>query len=240
VYLLQHIWDDRLHNWQLADQTNCPGSINVSKDGQTIAITRKEPQVATLSLWVMFAPSGDMQDQVRYLRKKSEAWADLLRTKRISPEAAWYSLTSSIMKTIEYPLLATSMSQKDISFIMAPILLSALPRAKICRYLSRDILYSLPMHHGMGLQNPYYTQGVKKLIEVMHEDCTKNPSQKYIKAANLAMEIYNGLGPNYLTMPMTSLIRKTVPNSILRCLWEFLSEYRITQTFLTDDKWHTL
>jgi hypothetical protein len=187
VYLLQNIWDDRLHNWKLADQSYCPGSINVNNDGQLRAITRKEPDIATLSLGVMFAPSGEMQDQVKHLRKKAEAWADLLRTRRISPEAAWYSLAASIMKTIEYPLLATSMSKQDITFIMAPILLSALPRAKICRYLSRDVIYTLPMHHGMGLQNPFYTQGIRKLMEVLHADCPRNPSHKFIKASSLAL-----------------------------------------------------
>jgi hypothetical protein len=130
VYLLQNIWDDRLHHWTLADQSYCPGSINIMHDGTLRAITRKEPNVATLSLGVMFAPSGNMKDQVTHLRKKADAWADLLRVKRIAPTAVWYSLTASIMKTIEYPLLATSMSQKDLTYIMAPILLSALPRAK--------------------------------------------------------------------------------------------------------------
>ena len=108
VYILKHIWDNRLHNRNLADKSYCPGIRNVVHEGQRKAITGKEPNVATLFLGVMFAPSGDMTDQVHHLRAKSVAWADLLRTKRISPEAVWYSLTASIMKTIEYPLLATS------------------------------------------------------------------------------------------------------------------------------------
>lgn len=38
----------------------------------------------------MFAPGGSIQDQVKHLRKKAEAsWVYLLRTRRISPEAAW-------------------------------------------------------------------------------------------------------------------------------------------------------
>ena len=32
VYILQNIWDDRLHNWKLADQSYCPGSINIVHD----------------------------------------------------------------------------------------------------------------------------------------------------------------------------------------------------------------
>ena len=220
----------------MADQSYCPGSINVVHEGQLRAITRKEPNDATLSLGVMFAPGGSMKDQVHHLQKKAEAWADLLRTRRISPEAAWYSLTASIVKSIQYPLFATStMSQDDLTYVMAPILLSALPRAKICRYFSRDVLYSLPQHHGFGLQNPYYTQGIRKLMEVMHAECPPNPTYQFIKAANLAMEMYTGLGPNYLSVRTNKLILKTVDNSILRCLWEFLSEYNISFNNLRDD-----
>ena len=235
VYILQYLWNGRLHSWTLADQEYCPdGSINIIDNGITRPITRKDPSEATLSLGVMFAPSGSMKDQVERLRANAEAWADLLRVKRSSSEAVWYSLTASIMKSIEYPLLATSMSQSDFQYIMAPILLSALPRAKICRYMSRAVLYSLPMHHGMGLTNPYYTQGMRKLIELMHERSPKNPSAKFLQAATEAMEICTGLGPNYLSIPINKLMIKTIDNSILRCLWEFLTEYKIILTNLRD------
>ena len=73
-------------------------------------IRRQDPSKATLSLGMKFAPSGSMDDQVQHLRKKAEAWADLLRVRKVERDAVWYSLTASILKTIEYPLLATTMS----------------------------------------------------------------------------------------------------------------------------------
>lgn len=71
----------------------------------------------------------------------------------------------------------------------------------------------------------------------MHEDCANNPTHNFFKAANLSMELFTGLGPKYLTVPTNKLILKTVSNSILRSLWEFLSEYNIVLTNLSDEQW---
>lgn len=80
------------------------------------------------------------------------------------------------------------------SNIMSPILLQALSRAKICRYMSRAVLYSLPMHHGMGRNiTPYYTQIMKNLIELLHERSSMNPSSQFFQVARVAMGICTGL-----------------------------------------------
>lgn len=166
IYLILHQWNPKTSKWTLKSKEQCPGNIFFNDKGNKRAIRRQEPSKATLSLGVQFAPDGSMKDQVAHLIHKAEQWSDMLRVKKMQRDAVWYSLTASILKTIEFPLLTTSISKSQFQFIMAPILLSALPRAGICRNMHRDVIYSLPMHQGMGIQDPFVTQGICKLYEL--------------------------------------------------------------------------
>jgi len=69
-----------------------------------------------------------MIDEVNALSSKALKWADAVRTKRINPTKAWCSINHTIMKTIEHPLAATSISKKDMQDIMRPISQAALPQ----------------------------------------------------------------------------------------------------------------
>ena len=228
IYLLMHRWNMKKTHWAIASKEQCPGDIFINDDGTRRALRRQEPSKATLSLGVQFAPDGSMDDQVTHLRKKAEQWADLLRVKKMNRDAVWYSLTASIMKTIEYPLLATSMSRAQFQFIMAPILVSALPRAGICRYMNRDVIYSLPMHQGMGIQDPFVTQGLRKLFELLHEQCHANPATSFLSSAALCnLATFTGLGPNFLLYPPSRQMLGMIDNSLCRSLWEFLHIYGI-------------
>ena len=72
-----------------------------------------------------------MQQQVRELKKKAKQWADKVRTNHITKGEAWYVLKSIIMKTIYYPLMATTMTEKELNSIMLPIFKAAIPKAHV-------------------------------------------------------------------------------------------------------------
>ena len=60
----------------------------------------------------MFAhPDGHMKGKVCYLRQKVLTWTDGLRTGKVSKHMAWYCLNATIMKTLEYPLVATTFKE---------------------------------------------------------------------------------------------------------------------------------
>ena len=44
---------------------------------------------------------------------------------------AWYCLNHTILRTIEYPLMATTMSEQDLDDIINPVLTDALPKSGI-------------------------------------------------------------------------------------------------------------
>jgi hypothetical protein len=227
IYILRHLWNKNTNQWKLANNQQTPGNIFITTLGQRRAIRRKELNQATMSLGINFAPSGCMKDQVAHLRKKAEEWADLLRVKKVSRDGVWYSMNASILKTIEYPLLATTLSQQQFQYIMAPIFLSALPRAGICRYMNREVVYGSLKHQGLGIPNPFVTQGLKKLFEVLNEPCKANPTYLYLTTAINVFVVFSGLGPNFFSVKPNKKMLAIIDNSIIRSLWEFLHIYGI-------------
>jgi hypothetical protein len=62
-------------------------------------------------------PSGNATDQVKQMRKLMEDWADhLIRTGKVKRHEAWLALTTTIWKTLEYPLNALTLSKAECEY----------------------------------------------------------------------------------------------------------------------------
>ena len=92
-------------------------------------------------LGVWFAPDGNNTKQVEEMRASNIVWAEKVRTGVIDRRDAWQALTLTVMKKLEYPLLALTLTKEECNYIMAPVLLSGLPRAGICRNIPRALIY---------------------------------------------------------------------------------------------------
>lgn len=80
---------------------------------------------------------------------------------------AWSALTTTIMKTIEYPLLALrTLTKKECTYIMAPVLMNGLPKAGLLCTMKIYIVYCPLKVQGFGVHFLYTTQGITHL-EVM-------------------------------------------------------------------------
>ena len=108
------------------------------------------------------------RDEVEHLRAKAVKWADAVRTGHISSKDAWYCLNNTILKTMEYPLMSTCLSQADCTYIMAPILTAGLPLAHLQCYFPRDLVYGTLRHQGVGIPNPHDTQLIQHLQAILH------------------------------------------------------------------------
>jgi hypothetical protein len=64
---------------------------------------------------------------------KAEEFADSMQTGFLKKKDAWYALTSTIMKTMEYPMAVTTMKKQEWNYILAPIFQATLPRSGIER-----------------------------------------------------------------------------------------------------------
>ena len=118
-YLLGFLWFEGC--WRYKDEIEAPAILSVKDcDGTSLS-----PNVARRTLGVRLAPDGNNEDEVKHLRGVAEKWKDHIRTGHLQQHEAWYALTATVMKTIEYPLLALTLTKEQCTHM--PVLMSGLP-----------------------------------------------------------------------------------------------------------------
>jgi Reverse transcriptase (RNA-dependent DNA polymerase) len=163
AFVILHTWIN--NSWRMRKASKIQGSLCIdSPSGETETLTILDPHEAVKALGIMFSPSGCMKAQCQYMQGKATEWADRVRTGFIRERDAWYALSTTIMKSLEYPLLATTLTRNQLDSIMRPILRIGLPRSGICQKISRKVAFSSLDFQGLGLVHPYFTQGVRKLL----------------------------------------------------------------------------
>jgi hypothetical protein len=87
-------------------------------------------------------------------------WADKMRTGRLSKADAWLGITSTIMRTLAYPLSALNLNKAQYNDIIRPILMYGLPAMGICHNFSRGIVFAPKLYRGIGLKHLHTEQEI--------------------------------------------------------------------------------
>jgi hypothetical protein len=126
-----------------------------------------------------FASFVVMKDFKFFVRSKSlhvgsipmTTAVDCVRSGRLTHIVAWFLLMWCIMKTLEYPLMATSLSKKQCDIIMKLIFDSGLSALGISQTMNRDTVYGPHRFQGVGVPDLWMLQGILKLwITIAHGD----------------------------------------------------------------------
>ena len=191
-YLIDFQW--KSNAWHYVSKDDLPGDIQVrDADGKTKTLPRLEPHEANETLGIYIAMDGNTRKQVEKLRTKAEDYAENVRTGFLTREEAWHSLKSTIVKTLEYPMEAISLTKAHWDYIMVPILKSILPRSGIVRTFPRDILYAPDQFSGMGIMHPYYTQYFRHLDLVLKETITPSITSNLLYATTEQLRLEIGI-----------------------------------------------
>ena len=168
-YLLDY--ERRNGKWCYKSLQSIPGDISLHNDEtqQKEPIERLAVHTGKKALGIFTRPDGKMKEEIQYLRGKTEDWATRIRTRHIRTEDAWYCLTASIMKTVEYPLVTSSFTKKECSYIMAPILEAGLPAIHTQRRLPRVLVHGPKRFQGYAIPDIWANQIIDHLHVVgMH------------------------------------------------------------------------
>jgi hypothetical protein len=127
-------------------------SIKVTDQTNTLQdIKQNQPHYGEIVLGIAFSPSGHMKEEAQHLRNKTLKWATSIAKANLNHYEAWAALTTTIFKAVEYAQAATIMPHKYIRQIISPALSIALPKAGICRKISRKIVFCPVKYQGFGL-----------------------------------------------------------------------------------------
>ena len=136
---------------------------------------------------------GNNMKECEILREKSEQYASCIRTGFISRDDAVVALHSTIMKSLEYPMTAVTLTKKEWDYIMAPLLQVALPKMGYVRSFPCDIVYAPKALLCIGTMHPWVNQ------ELAHiETCLQEGTAAMINGADQkAMgSVLGSLGPS--------------------------------------------
>jgi exonuclease III len=190
-YLIDYERRDGAWHYKSMGSQPCELMLFNDETQQREPIKRLSHQEANKALGLFGRPDGVMKQEVNYLRSRSKAWADSLRTKRIRKDDAWYCVNTSILRTIEYPLTATSLTAKQCAYIMSPILKAMLPTIHVQRNMPRVLLYSPHRYQGRGINDPWAIQLIKHLLCILRHCGRPTLTGDFINATmeDLALEL---------------------------------------------------
>ena len=165
----------KFHNnkWSYVSIADTPGNLSIRDVSglNRVTLERLEVHEARETLGVFIAMDGNHNMQTAEFLQTAHRWADRVRSGRLSHAEVWFSLNYCILKTLEYPLMSTSLSTTQCDTIMKPILGAALPALGVNCHLSRTVVYGPRKYQGLGIPNLWTTQGILKLwLAIAHGD----------------------------------------------------------------------
>ena len=119
--LIDFIWKQGNASYDTLEQ--CPGEIYMDDIyGERHKLNRLAPDETERALGVRLAADGNCKAELAFLKSRVNQWADSIRTGCLPRHLAWQSMTTTILKSIQYPLPATTLSHVECQLIMKPLL----------------------------------------------------------------------------------------------------------------------
>jgi hypothetical protein len=149
-----------------------------------------------------------------------------MRTGHITRSEAWLEVTSTIMRTLSYPLPALNLTKSQCEDIMRPIWYSALPAMGFCCTFPRDIVFGPKLYLGIGFKHLYTIQETMRSTDILyHTHFRTTTGNLYVTSFELFF-IELGLGTNILQIP-SSHIAAIATNSLVKSACLFLHQYKL-------------
>ena len=179
-------------------------------------------------LGVFLSPDGSNDRQIKKLKTKTKELGELVRTGHLDRHESWTTLTHVAMKSIEYALPALTLSEKECTSIMTPLLSTHLPKSGINRNFPRDILYGPVETQGLGVHNIFLTQGISHICDmVTHSWQTHSMTGDLINTCLEQLRLELGVGGNILSLNYDEYKHVLLTKSWVENTWKFISDYGI-------------
>ena len=174
-YLIEFKWKDGEWDYVHKDQSITEGTLHIAQpDGSKVPIERLDVSTASEHLGVWLAPDGNNTEAIKVLKEKSAHWADRVWSKHLGGKDAWDSFHSTVLKSVECPLAALTMTEKECKSIEWPMLKQAMSSSGMPASLSGVVRDGPTRYQGFGHQPLYVTQGLKhiELLQAHGTDST--------------------------------------------------------------------
>ena len=103
---------------------------------------------------------------------------------------------------------------------MAPVLLSGLPKAGICRHTPRALIYGDKEHQGLGLHNLYTTMGINRIQAFMDHIWHKTVTGDLMRISLESLKLELGIEGSLFECDY-ELYGHLATDSWMKHVWEF-------------------
>ena len=227
-YLVEVIWKNG--KWAFATEKDIAGDLWLGKGTKEFPLTlvdRMEANDTKEALGIQVRPDGKMKEEIACLEAKIKKWVDAIRTRKIKRAEAWYCLKSTIMKTLEYPLMATTFSKKELDDLMRPLLHAILNLCGVQKHMPRKLVYGPVETRGLGLKDPYWIQLIFHLKAILRHSERDTPSGDLLNENMELLQAHIGSDQPFWELPF-EMYGHLAPDGWMKSTWEALSDTRLT------------
>ena len=223
-YLVDFKWNNG--RWSYSDEGHCLGLEVRNRDGVTEKLKYLTCDIAKEMLGVYIAPDGNQSKQMEVMRKKAVTWGNYMKEGSLRHYESWVTLNTTIIKSLEYPLAATTLSQSELRHIVSPAINSGLHCSGFGKHFPRSILYAPYSAQGMALPNLFHTQSIRHVKDIVDQTWRHTPSSKFLLCNLESVKLEAGID-GYLfesTLPITWM---NTPNLWVMDTLAFCQAYNI-------------
>jgi hypothetical protein len=227
-YMIDFNWRLQQLRWNYKRITEVLGEIKVQNPQSELKVLERlkvdDPRV---TLGINISPEGTWEGKKSHLLEKVHKWVSRLKSGHLNQVDTWYALTGTIMKTLEYPMVAISLTKAHWDKITSPLLQAILPRIGMARTFPHKVIYAPLSRNGLGLIHPYDNQNLQQLQTVLRHGDHPLPTGQLICASFEQMQLKIGTSEPFLTLPFKSY-GGLATHCWISHLWEYLSAQQLT------------
>ena len=206
----------RNDGWRYLTSSELPGELNMKDpvSRNNTIVERIEPSEARETLGVFLAGDGNNKEQIKALREKSFKYAQCVKAGFISKYDVNHALRTTIMKSLEYPILTTDISNEKWNYILSPAIRASLPRMGFVRTLPKAFVYGPVEKGGLGIPNLFHLQHINQITHFIDESMRVSVDNDLLTNSLEQLILEVGLGPNIHEWPIS-----VVSQYASKCWW---------------------
>jgi hypothetical protein len=138
-------------------------------DGTQKALKRLDVNESFETLGVQLNPMGNDDAVFADMKQWAKDWSQQIKKSTLKDHEAHTALNITIMKKLEYPLVAVSLTRKQCEKVMSMLLATSLPKAGYNQNFPCKAPHGPPSFMGGGVHHLYATMVAKHVQEMMTE-----------------------------------------------------------------------
>ena len=212
-------------SYKSTEEINWEFSV-LDKDENRIQLNTVAASKGKETLGVILAPDGNTDDAFNTLLDKAKSWAAHIQSGHLTPSLVWQAANTTIMKSLQYPLPALTISREQCNKIMNIIKKGLLPKSQISKNIPHAVLFGPKEEGGLGLHHLYTSQGIMHVEKFMKHVASQSVTGKLLRVMLELSQLEVGIGRQLFSLDY-SKFQCLVTDGWIKHLWQFVSDHHI-------------